>query len=264
MNINSIFKTVFLLIAALALHATAKADTVTPKDEISGIVLDQKNQPLPGAKVEVEGESAYVYTDLDGRFHIKCGPKAKRVVVSYPKMPDVKEKIRPEMTVHIGRTWLDAPDHYQWFAGANVGIALLGVRGDSYGIYGDSDLKDNYSGVNFSIMGGRVKKVGWYAKANVASSSSFNMSGACLGGIFRLGSPLHLYIGVGTNMVNLKHMPYKNLDYPKVAPMLDMGFLCRVKDHFGINWSCSIGFNSNGDISCTSGTLTNLGVSYFF
>ena len=264
MNIKSILKTALLLIAALALHATAQADTVAPKDEISGIVLDQKNQPLPGAKVEVEGESTYVYTDLDGRFHIKCGPKAKRIVVSYPKMPDVKEKIKPEMTVHIGRTWLDAPDHYQWFAGANFGIGLVGVNADTYGSYGDISQKDTYTGVNFSIMGGRVKKIGWYAKASVSGNSHFTMNGACLGGIFRLGSPLHLYIGVGTNMVSLNDMPYKNLDYPKVAPMLDMGFLCRVKDHFGINWSCSIGFNSNDDVSCTSGSLTNLGVSYFF
>lgn len=243
---------------------TAIADVIQKKDTVSGIVIDKKKQPLPGAKVEIMGQSYSAFTDIDGRFNIKCDPGAKKVLVTYPKLKAAKKKIKPDMTVQIGRSWKQVPENYQWFVGANIGIGLTEVYIDDY------NYEEDFMSPTISIMAGRVKAVGWYVKAFVNPSVGpywtdslnercFN-NGLILGGMVRLGCPLHLYLGGGFAYTKLSQMP--SFLYNRYSWQIDMGLLFRIKDNFGINWSWNIGTNNR--YNYMYGSVTNIGVSYFF
>lgn len=59
-----IFSVLFLL--------TAFISAAMAQQEITGIVTDETNEPLPGATVIVKGTSVGAATDLDGKFTIKA------------------------------------------------------------------------------------------------------------------------------------------------------------------------------------------------
>ena len=282
MKRNSLLICVVSVLVLTCFSNSAFADVIQQKDTVTGIVIDKKKQPLPGAKVEIMGQPYSAYTDFDGRFNIKCEPGAKKVRVTYPKLKAAKKKIKPDMTVQIGRSWKQVPEHYQWFVGANIGVGMtsteLYYEPARFGWYAD------YAGPNISIMAGRVKAVGWYLKYfispyvkpsytevyfesepipgfNLYDSKAYN-TGLLLGGIVRLGCPLHLYLGGGFAYCNINNINL-SVHYQHYGWQIDMGLLFRIKENFGINWSWNLGQNDgNGDISL--GTFSCLGVSYFF
>lgn len=265
MKISTSIRLVCLMLAISIFSIEAKAKTILVKDTVYGIVIDQNKNPIPGVKVEVEGQSEYAYTDVDGRFNIICGPDAKKVIVTFAKLPEITKKIRPNMEIKLDISGLSSPDHYQWFIGANAGISLVNIKPGLENVNdGFSYIPDKHKslrGVNLSIMGGRVKDIGWYAKYMFSISDQFTVHGPAAGGIFRLGSPVYLCIGAGISMNELKNSRYSHIDYPKIGGLLDFGFLVRLKDNIGINCSGTLGFPTY----CTDTSVTiAFGVSYFF
>lgn len=241
--------------------ASVHADVIMPKDTVTGTVIGRNKEPLPGAKVEIIGQPYSVYTDLDGRFNIKCEPGAKKVRVSYPKARDVKKKIYPDMTVRIGRTWRQVPENYQTFFGANVGFGMT----EYWGKYVPDNAYDEwFYAPTVSVMVGRVKAIGWYVKAFHSFSDEgdefyqrASTTGAILGGMVRLGCPLHLYLGGGFG-----HTSLSKLDTDMYNPwswQVDLGLLFRIKDHCGINLSMNVG--SAPELA--HGSFCNLGFVYF-
>ena len=71
-------KRVILALAALLTAATAFAQMKT----VSGTVLDENGEGLPGAAVIVAGTNAYAITDMDGKFSVSA-PVGRDVTVSY-------------------------------------------------------------------------------------------------------------------------------------------------------------------------------------
>lgn len=242
---------------------TVEAKTIIPQDTVYGIVVDQNRTPIPGAKVEVEGQSVFAYTDIDGRFRILCSPYAKRVIVSFPKMPEIRKKIKPGMEVRLER--LSMSNRYEWFVGANVGILLLSAKKDisheSGSHFQPLYTNDNYKGMDFSIMGGQVKDMGWYAKYQLSATGQYKVHGPSAGGVFRLGSPVYLSFGGGVSMTELKAPQYSQFDFPKFSGIVDLGLMVKVKDDIALNWSGSLWLPT----SCTdTGFTFAFGVSYFF
>ena len=277
MKISHTFRFAALLLIFTCFSNSAIADVVQQKDTVTGIVIDKKKQPLPGAKVEIVGQSYSAFTDLDGRFNIKCDPGAKKVLVTYPKLKAAKKKIKPDMTVQIGRSWKQNPEHFQWFVGANIGIGatLTDITSGNNSSYYDDNYEDNFVSPTISVMAGRVREVGWYVKAFVNPpvrmidpdwsdfpDNKCSNFGAILGGMLRLGCPLHLYLGGGFVRSNFSNPIVSEFNFSNYAWQIDMGLLFRIKDNFGINWSMNLG--ANGDISYMYGSYTNLGVCYFF
>lgn len=67
------------LIALMILLATSDAWAQSRK--ISGKVLDQSGQPIPGAGVVVKGTSIGTMTDANGVFQIDLPEKSKSLVI---------------------------------------------------------------------------------------------------------------------------------------------------------------------------------------
>ena len=255
MNRNLLFFNLLtaIFIACILFPTQSKADVIATKDTVTGTVIDKKKNPIPGAKVEIVGQPYSAFTDLDGRFNIKCEQGAKKVLVSYPKVKNVKMKISPDMTVQIGRSWKQVPERYQWFVGAGVGIGY---------IYGGED----HFSTDISVMVGRVKAIGWYVRTHYIKESTRMVSdgyykyaeqgssmGGTFGGMVRLGCPLHLLVGIGYESTSLSNE--RGGGY-----LLEGGFLFRIKDNFGINLIAN-----SGDSKITENyTSFSLGFNYFF
>ena len=57
--------------AAFAAENTAKASSVQQQqDSFSGIVVDEKNEPIIGVTIQVKGTSSRTVTDTDGHFRL--------------------------------------------------------------------------------------------------------------------------------------------------------------------------------------------------
>ena len=67
-----------LFVALLLVSATVLGQT-----KITGTVVDDTNQPLPGASVVVKGTTNGVSTDFDGKFTLKATTNSGTVVVSF-------------------------------------------------------------------------------------------------------------------------------------------------------------------------------------
>ncbi|MBD5262509.1 MAG: hypothetical protein HDS39_00335 [Bacteroides sp.] len=283
-----LFLSAALLACILAIPAKSHADVIAPKDTVTGTVIGRHKEPIPGAKVEIVGQPYSVFTDIDGHFNIKCDQGARKVLVSYPKARNVKKNISRDMTVQIGKSWRQAPENYQWFFGAGIGagytyneIDLPGYP-DPHGYYGY--YEEEFWSPTLSVMIGRVKAVGWYVKGFVnfpskghncwisksyddhyvgMDSSGIKTStfGAILGGMVRLGCPLHLLIGVGVGHSRLDGAEMLNLSYYPWSWQGDLGLLFRIKNHCGISLNMNIGATRRLDI--THGSFMNLGFEYF-
>ena len=257
-----LFASLFLFLTAFP--TLSHADVIISKDTVTGIVIGKDKEPMPGAKVEIIGQPYSAFTDIDGRFNIRCDQGAKKIRVSYPKMRDVKKKISPDMTVRIGSNWRQAPENYQWFVGANLGI---GFTSKEYYTSYDS-YHEYFRAPNISVMCGRVKKVGWYLKgfATLPSKGTdigfekATSGGAIAGGMLRLWCPLHFYCGFGFGYTDLSKTS-SDL-YNGWSLQGEFGLLFRYKDNYGINLSMNAGPVPNGDI--TLGSAINFGFAYFF
>src|ERR1043165_7278027 len=75
-----------ILLLALLMASTSFAQNIT----VSGKVLNQTGEPLPGATVNATVTAIATTTDANGSFHITMPQKTKRLTVSYVGM-DTKE-----------------------------------------------------------------------------------------------------------------------------------------------------------------------------
>ena len=67
-----------LFVALLLVSATILGQT-----KISGTVVDETNQPLPGASVVVKGTKNGTSTDFNGKFTLNAASNSVTVLVSY-------------------------------------------------------------------------------------------------------------------------------------------------------------------------------------
>lgn len=241
------------IITALTLWFTISS-WLCAQEVVTGTVVDTKNEPVPGAKVEIVGTPDFTTTDIDGRFRIETEQPAKKIRVSYVKFKPVTKKIKPDMTIKIGRNWRQGPEHYQWFVGAQIGIGgLPDVYLDNIDLYPYQQRTPT-----FSIMGGGVKKIGWYAKYSYYRKNDLTLNSFTLGGLFRLWCPLHLYIGAGVSHLDFPNR-YNPSYFNKWNANIDSGFMFRFKD-FGINLGSLNTLNTEYYLYVS----VNVGFSYFF
>lgn len=88
-----------LLLVALFTGLAAVAQT----KKISGTVVDEKNQPLPGATVKAKSGKANAVTDLNGNFTINVAPNEQSLVFTFIGYTDQEVPIngRSRFSVHL-------------------------------------------------------------------------------------------------------------------------------------------------------------------
>ena len=79
-------KCLWLRVHLLLLCALFSVFCYAQERKISGVVSDDKNNPLEGATVSVKGTTTVVTTDMNGRFTITLPPNSKTLSISYVGM----------------------------------------------------------------------------------------------------------------------------------------------------------------------------------
>lgn len=99
-NSNLIFKKIRDDFYVIIEDKTNKKDTI---QSIKGTVLDENNEPLPGASVVIVGTQTGTITDIDGNFFLPITPEAKAFIVSFIGYNNFQDSIRnqKQFTIHL-------------------------------------------------------------------------------------------------------------------------------------------------------------------
>ncbi len=215
----------------------------------SGKVIDEKGDPVSGAKVRAIGSTRTTETGVDGSFTLETTIPIKRVEASSlgktsaTQMVDEKYTI---ITLEKRNWWNTSQDRYQWFVCAE-------------GAFLSTDSKD----FPFGLMIGLVKQYGFYirgmfsglpsSEAKWDGNSTFYSTGklktgymsVTAGGMIRLGCPIYLYAGAGwqKRVVTVEHLSgkyYENEEKTKSGIAIDAGAMLHVSS-FIINVGTTLG-----------------------
>lgn len=250
---------------------------------VTGVVVDKNGEPVPNARVEAVGTTNFCLTNLDGVFTLYSASEPKKLKVMYIGLQPKTVIASSDMTIHLARTniWNAVPYKYRWF--------LL-----AQGAFPYKELGANFSNPSLGLMFGCVKHLGGYVKVvgNRPTSSRDYFYGieqsidiedvwttgrtetsfysATCGMVFRLGCPVHLYVGLGwsysdfamelndngeNKFMNVVFSPASSTSYS--CGIADAGFIVML-NHFTLN----------AGVQITSGAykycIGNIGVGYRF
>ncbi|MBP5689485.1 MAG: TonB-dependent receptor [Bacteroidales bacterium] len=93
-------KVLIALLAVFAFGVAFSPSADAQKREITGTVVDETGDPVPGAAVMLKGSTSGVMTDLDGAFSIRVGEN-DILVVSFLGYQDVEVPVKGQNTVSI-------------------------------------------------------------------------------------------------------------------------------------------------------------------
>lgn len=261
-------KLLLFLFPLLAFACTAMAqDAAEPKNELKGRVVDNKDNPISGAKVvNVGNSSEQTTTDMNGQFSLRTQYPVGRVAVDYMGMVSAKKKAQPDMVIHMHNItwWNRKPDKMRFFVLAEGAVA-----------------ETKHIKPAFGLMVGQVKQWGWYAKGVYNKNQSFDYEidetgydvwttgkvkpsywSAAVGVVRRLASPFHVYLGLGYfNREVAWEMPsgeyFKNETDSGTGLCVDGGLMFKT-GHFAINGGATF------LPDCESNFVVGFGIGYVF
>lgn len=146
---------------------------VMAQEIISGTVVDGKNNPLPGVRVEIVGRTEVVYTDIDGIFKFDIPVKADKVRISYVGYKPQERKIKPDMVIKIGNGWAGKPSGFRGFFDIYGGFGIGGKVNVNAGKLAINDIQ---SFLNF----GFTYSLGWQINKNLYVGAGFGATAQML------------------------------------------------------------------------------------
>jgi len=239
------------LVALLVVGFVASAQNV-----FNGTVVDKDGNPISSVKVEVVDSEKSSLTNLDGTFSIEAPANAEMLKFSYLGMnaKTIKGKSDMVVTLRNANRWSGVYDNYQYL------VAVQGVIPSNF----------QYDSPAMGFTFGKVKELGWYAKALwTMNNVKANYMSATVGGMMRMGCPIYLYLGggVASRVVAGKLTDgnyYKDTKSPinSVGFVADAGLMLRLNDFF-VNAGVLVNFSDHfeGNISPAS---FNVGVGCCF
>lgn len=102
--------------------------SVRAQEVVTGTVVDGKNMPIPGVRVEVVGRTESTVTDIDGNFKLEIDGPAKKLRFSYVGYKPTERKLKSEMLVKLGGGWAAKPSGYRGFFDLIGGFGTGGIR----------------------------------------------------------------------------------------------------------------------------------------
>ena len=239
-------RNLLLVIIGLAIGIAASAQM-----HITGIVVDDKGQPLSGALVSITDTAQSTTTDLDGSFNIELQEPVKQIHINYLGYKKKSVNINVDSskfmqdigTIKLRKSYNDgfgSKNNY-FFVSAQCAIPnLIG-------------FKPAFGG----MVGWSSKRVGAYAKVLISQSVSKYMlhegdalylsdkgiasyNSATVGAVVRLFKPLYLFAGAGAtwsqraveSALSDRYYAIEGGSYTKVG--IDLGLMLRFW-HFTIN-----------------------------
>lgn len=215
--------------------------------EIGGKVVTKKKEPVPGARVIIEGTDEEVLTNLDGTFTLHTPASGQKVAVRYVGMQPKRQNASADMTIVLTRTnwWNWVPDHYQFYVAPQVAFPEKGMKNPAFGLtvgvmktWG-AYIKGVYSSLPKTDF--EWDDFGFVENSNLPwtqGSRKNGMMAIVVGGSVRLGCPLNLNLGVGYMKVvsawklgdDVHYMNYNPDSYTGVC--FDAGLTLRLGQHF--------------------------------
>ena len=125
-----------IVLTASATMATPKMTNSTEQDrKVSGVVLDQDGNPLPGANILVKGTSIGAQTDFDGNFTVKVPEESNTLVVSYVGFKSEEVNVENQSSIEVKLS----PD-----AGQLDAVVVVGTRGKPRTSFDSPVAVDNF------------------------------------------------------------------------------------------------------------------------
>ncbi len=179
----------YILTASLALSVPAMADAQAKKspsvstsidkiksNTISGTVLDENEEPLPGATVMIEGTGEGTSTDMDGNFTLLCHKPEPTLVFSYVGMKT--KQVRVDKNYNYIRIVMEAvPNMMEEVVVTGYQNIKRENATGSYQIIRAEDMDKRYTGDITSNLEGRVPGVVFDPKSNTKDENAITIRG---------------------------------------------------------------------------------------
>lgn len=115
-------KRVLILLCSCFLCLT----TLSAQEIISGIVVDGKNEPFPGVRIEVVDRQETTTTDIDGKFSMEVPVSVKKIRIIYPGYKPQIRNVKPNMVIRLGSGWEGRTSGYRGFFECQGGVGFGG------------------------------------------------------------------------------------------------------------------------------------------
>ena len=143
---------------------------------LSGTVLDENGEPLPGATVMIEGTQDGTSTDMDGNFTLLCHKPNATLVFSYVGMKTKQFKV--EKDYNYIRVIMEAvPNMMEEVVVTGYQNIKRENATGSYQIIRAEDMDKRYTGDITSNLEGRVPGVVYDPKSNSKDENAITIRG---------------------------------------------------------------------------------------
>ncbi len=197
----------------IALFTICLSATAQPSRVLKGAVVDNKETPLPGAKVSTLNGSHIANVNNDGTFSIEVPIWTESLIAQYSGM--VNKKLKVDGSDMIFR--MTPKQKAFWFLCGDLSIVL------------------NDRGIAGALMVGYMGKWGGYGKATVGVVSygrgDLLYQNYTAGVTKRIIAPLHAFVGVG-------------IDSHSSAFCVELGLIGKIGKHLLVNGGYQINANA--------------------
>ena len=154
---------------------SASMDKISQKT-LSGTVLDENGEPLPGATVMIEGTQDGTSTDMDGNFTLLCHKPNATLVFSYVGMKTKQLKVEKDYN-YIRVIMESVPNMMEEVVVTGYQNIKRENATGSYQIIRAEDMDKRYTGDLTSNLEGRVPGVVYDPKSNTKDENAITIRG---------------------------------------------------------------------------------------
>ena len=217
---------------------------VMAQEIVTGTVVDSKNEPVPGVRVEIVGRTETTTTDIDGKFRIELPSPAKKIRFSYLGFKPIEKSIKPEMFVKLGHGWGGKTSGYRGFFEFTGGVGF----GGKVNVYaGDCSVTD----IGNPIVFGWNMTHGYQINRNLFAGLGFGVNAAMLYGTENDGYYHENYSEHKFYTFNIPIYADVRWDFgleKKTAPFVDLK----------LGYMLSFAFDTDDDMFYSSGNNSSL------
>lgn len=201
-----------LMMGVCVLGMNAQDNESTTKI-VTGAVVDDNGNPLPGALVEATGGAENVTTDADGTFKIEVPIWLKSLTATYPGLRAKKVKLHNKFSYDEKVLFeMSKQKKGYWFLNAVYGYASTKVTTNSLYEYNGYLVGWEKSGFDYGMAGfmfGYLGKWGGYIKLMLPYDTYIEVPDMSMGAIKKIYGGLYAYLGAGYSSVHYEQVHYQ-------------------------------------------------------